>query len=390
MITQPTSSTARGQPAPVIANRLLFLGVLMIILVAGLDPKGYHFHNDVTRLADGPGLHFGRFGRAHTGPFMTPDQADKLNAAGFTIEAVTTLTNLDNGSFRLLATFHSGDDGSQLLIGQWRQFLVVMNGDDYDHTRKFPRLTAEIPATNLHPTLLTITTGPAGTRLYLDGKRTAFNRHLHLIMPSSPEPARLTLGASIHASNPWQGDIRGFGLVAGALSREEVSADFDRWKEQNDFSNAADERPLLLYRFTDRGTGSIRNEGSLAAPLFIPTGLWAIGRRALAPLDQHANHSRSDLEDSIVNLLGFIPFGITLALVLRPFFNRRRMVIFAVTLTGFLLSLVIELTQAWIPSRDSSLHDLLLNTIGGFLGALCIEFLHRRSRATFTSAAPNS
>ena len=37
---------------------------------------------------------------------------------------------------------------------------------------------------------------------------------------------------------------------------------------------------------------------------------------------------------------------------------------------GATLSLAIELTQVWLPNRDSSATDLFCNTLGTFLGAL--------------------
>lgn len=36
----------------------------------------------------------------------------------------------------------------------------------------------------------------------------------------------------------------------------------------------------------------------------------------------------------------------------------------------FLVSFAIEILQAWMPSRSSDLLDLLLNTLGAWLGAL--------------------
>jgi glycopeptide antibiotics resistance protein len=47
-------------------------------------------------------------------------------------------------------------------------------------------------------------------------------------------------------------------------------------------------------------------------------------------------------------------------------------------LIAFSFSLGIEIFQAWIPSRDSSSLDLLLNTMGGFLGVVVYCRLVRR------------
>lgn len=373
-----TAVTSSQRPRFPFFSKCLFVVVLVITLIAGLDPKGYHFRNEVTWLANEPGLQFGRYGRAHTEPFVTPAIAEQLNAHGFTIELVTTLTNLPSSGFRILATFHSGDDGSQLLIGQWHQTLVAMNGDDYDHTRKFPRITADMPAPTTAPALITITTGPAGTSLYINGKREAIRGTLHLILPSSPVPARLTLGASVHASNPWEADIRGLALYAHPLTRNDVTKHALHWAEQKSFAFAAADSPLLLYRFTERTGAVVKSEGELKADLILPSHLWALGRRALAPLSQHASQSRSDHEDTVINLLGFIPFGFTFALSLGVAVPGRTKKVILTTLVGLLLSLLIELAQAWLPSRDSSMHDLLLNGAGAFLGSSILVMIPRR------------
>ncbi|NTV84832.1 MAG: VanZ family protein [Bacteroidales bacterium] len=38
-------------------------------------------------------------------------------------------------------------------------------------------------------------------------------------------------------------------------------------------------------------------------------------------------------------------------------------------IAGFAVSLSIELTQVWLPGRDSSLLDLTANTVGSTIGA---------------------
>jgi VanZ family protein len=77
--------------------------------------------------------------------------------------------------------------------------------------------------------------------------------------------------------------------------------------------------------------------------------------------------------DSLVNLLGFVPLGLALALLWggtaasRPQPPRRWLaLLFAMSL----LSLGLELGQWLMPSRYMSIDDLILNTLGGGLGLL--------------------
>ena len=80
----------------------------------------------------------------------------------------------------------------------------------------------------------------------------------------------------------------------------------------------------------------------------------------------------SFVKDVTVNVLGFIPFGFLLASLLRTSLRSNWKLALVTTAAGFLLSFVIELIQAWMPSRDSSLLDLLMNTTGTLLGTLIV------------------
>jgi hypothetical protein len=71
------------------------------------------------------------------------------------------------------------------------------------------------------------------------------------------------------------------------------------------------------------------------------------------------------LRDAVLNVLLFLPLGWSL--------RRHRSARFALV-TCCLLSALIEFSQYhWIPGRDSSLRDILTNSLGGYLGVLLAE-----------------
>jgi hypothetical protein len=70
------------------------------------------------------------------------------------------------------------------------------------------------------------------------------------------------------------------------------------------------------------------------------------------------------LLDWLLNLIGFVPFGILVA-GLFP----HRGIIRTATLASLVLSLSIEVGQIFLPGRYPSSEDLLLNLVGGALGA---------------------
>ncbi len=73
--------------------------------------------------------------------------------------------------------------------------------------------------------------------------------------------------------------------------------------------------------------------------------------------------------DIVVNVVGFMPLGIVFYGFLQCFSGQftRHSHLLAVVFC-LLLSLGIELAQAWIPTRYSTIQDLILNTFGAWLG----------------------
>jgi VanZ family protein len=78
---------------------------------------------------------------------------------------------------------------------------------------------------------------------------------------------------------------------------------------------------------------------------------------------------RASRGDMLNNLVLYLPFGFALSAWLAPRLGRLGCLLLAI-FAGFLLSLSMELLQASIPLRVSSLRDLALNTAGSALGAL--------------------
>ncbi len=84
----------------------------------------------------------------------------------------------------------------------------------------------------------------------------------------------------------------------------------------------------------------------------------------------HFEPNRGFFSDTIINLLGFVPLGFVLSIVLGGSGRlSNRDVLMTTVAMCFVFSLSIEIAQAWLPSRSSSLQDWVLNTSGGWLGA---------------------
>jgi glycopeptide antibiotics resistance protein len=83
----------------------------------------------------------------------------------------------------------------------------------------------------------------------------------------------------------------------------------------------------------------------------------------------HLTWARAGQREMLNNVLLYLPLGFCVALIVEPRFGRVAGLVAAVA-GGALLSLGMELLQASVPMRVSSLKDLSLNAAGAFLGAL--------------------
>jgi glycopeptide antibiotics resistance protein len=76
--------------------------------------------------------------------------------------------------------------------------------------------------------------------------------------------------------------------------------------------------------------------------------------------------------DILINVVGFIPLGFLLAGYLKHKGFRSVAFVFLSVAVGFGISLLIEILQAFLPSRLSSIVDLITNTSGTMIGCLVL------------------
>jgi len=202
--------------------------------------------------------------------------------------------------------------------------------------------------------LRTPATGPNGT--YPDGRSvaridgvfaTAEWRDLALAI--APGELRIAVDGEVRARTalpaaPLQGWNPGYALALG----NEMTHD----------------RPWLgAIRRAVVGTGGIAVDYARAGVLEVPPRFWrAIGPGTLVPFGEH------NFRDAALNLVGYVPLGLLLG-AWRRGRSRRWRLAWPIGLV-FLISATFETLQFALPERHPSITDLLLNTLGGALGAL--------------------
>lgn len=344
--------------------------LLLIIIAAGLSPRGFRLANKVSWLEDKAGIRFKRFGIAYSHSLNDSIRPSMDGADGFSIQIALKPATHRRSKFQFILALHDGKDSEQLVIGQWRSNLIFMNGDDYAYRRRIRRMTVDLASQSPSARFITLTSGKEGTRLYLDGKIVNTQKDLNLKIPPGGN-LRLLLGNSVYGKQPWSGEILGLAFYNRILSSQKAAIHFDRWSKDRIFSFAKDEKASLLYLFDEmEGLIALDHSGG-GYHLQIPLRMHVFERQILNLPSIEFTAQSSFIRDILINLFGFMPFGFVLFATLIRFGGllERHPVLFTAA-TCLFVSLTIEIFQAWIPSRSSHLLDLVFNTLGGWVGAL--------------------
>ena len=153
-----------------------------------LYPQKYRFRNNLVRPPQGTELIFDRYGVAYTPGIISETEAALLAHQGFTILLSLGRPEVAQSGYSIIAQVHSGDDGSQLLIGHWSDYVIAMNGEDYRNTQGRPNLTAKLPQTNGVVVSIIVSSSAEGSQTYLNSELGNRNEATVLEIPSLPLP----------------------------------------------------------------------------------------------------------------------------------------------------------------------------------------------------------
>ena len=358
---------------------VLTIVVLSVILVTGLKSKDFSRSNNAGWIADRPGIRFEKIGVAYTDSISGLIQEHISARREFSVEIALKPESFGDEGFCFIFLIHEGHDRSQLLIGQWRSSLIVMNGDDYDNRRKTKRIsytsTSTIPDTHL----LSVTSGPEGSKIYLDGRLVKGRKDLRLEIPDDKN-SRLLLGNSVYGNHPWSGDIYGVALYDSVLSESDIETHFQVFSKTRRFAFTKQPPPLMLFPLDEKRGKLAKNHPGGTRPLHLPSRMKVLSPRIFprGRLEHLFDRRIFTNRDALLNFFGFVPLGVLLsATLIRLGGRNRRHSVMATLLAGFLISLFIETVQAWIPDRNSDIQDLILNTIGTLVGAASCKYFTR-------------
>jgi len=365
---------------------ILCMAVIVVILVAGLWP----FHspnNDVTWLAGENGLRFGVHGIAlGSGAFKT--RSSDNSASGSLEIWLEPARSRSRRTILAFADFGPTPASFMLQQGTGKLILQRRNTDDQGEARTAELVIAGALAEQQRR-FVTITLGPHSTSVYLDGV---------LVKTSEIQgraagafDGRLVLGTSVTASDSWSGEVLGLAIYGQELTPAKVLGNYQDWTQYHRPVPSEDEQPRALYLFSERDGGVSHNELNSSTDLIIPARYLVLQPEFLAVPWRHYHATWSYWADAGINIVGFIPLGVFLAAYFSTMWSTAAAEIMAVLL-GFVTSLTIESLQAYLPTRDSGINDLITNTLGTALGVLLYRstLFHNLMRQLFDTQSRTS
>jgi hypothetical protein len=226
------------------------------------------------------------------------------------------------------------------------------------------------------PVVVTITSGEAGTATYTDGR--LIKKLANFAISNQDLTGQFVIGNSPTTAYSWSGQLRGLAIYNRELSAAEVSQSSVDWIKGSDVDSTKRAGAIARYLFDEENGNVVRNEVDSSTNLLIPERFFVLHPEFLErPWDEYRPGWRY-WKNIAVNVVGFIPLGF----FFYAYFSHLRSCEHSAALTialGFAVSLTIEVLQAFLPTRDSGMTDLITNTFGTTLGVMA--FRHRAVQA---------
>lgn len=359
---------------------ILALVITAILLGVGLRPFNYRPRNNVSWNVALSSLDFTGPAAVYALGKFPPDLMD--TDRGLTLEIGIKPARSYNRNLPQILTLSDEDGWELLMIGQWKDNLIIRNIEESRHGKLTLKEAGfgQVLITDRR-SLITLVFTEKEVRLFIDGEPMGKSA---LPLPKVRHRAQylLSLGSAPTAKATWHGQIYGAGLISRDLDDEEIGERAAAWKRSGIFPAVKDPHHVFLFSF-DTGVRSYAdNTAGKDWDLVIPGTLKPPRRDFLVLPWKEFDPTRSYMLDMVVNLLGFIPFGgiICLLLLDTPHSESKWDVLAGTVIIGSLLSLFIEVNQGFLFSRASSLVDLFMNTLGAGLGALVLLVILRAGK----------
>ena len=162
------------------------------------------------------------------------------------------------------------------------------------------------------------------------------------------------------------------------LTPPQVARRYETWTRMGEPEMTGDERYAALYLFKEHGGNLVHNQSGPGPDLLIPEKYQIEDQTFLMPFWKEGfDFSWGYWENVIKNIGGFVPLGFFFCAWFSLKRSTRRAAL-VTTILGALVSITIEVLQAYLPTRDSGTTDIITNTFGTWVGVMLYRYVAAR------------
>lgn len=363
------------------AKRLLVFSIFLIVCI--LWPFDFFEENAVRWLQNEKGIEF--YGNGIVMSSMPPKKLFEslVDGDGFSLEVwLSTAKKYQKGPARIISysknpylrNFTLAQDGHKLVM-RLRTTKTNKNGVN-------PFFTVLDVFTNTEKMHIAITYDGKWQTIYVNGNKRGRKSIPGGRFENWDRKFYLILGNEGTADRPWFGKLFQVKIHNRILAPVEIQQSYMFEKEGNleKYPPAMQKDGLAVdYRF-DEGKGSLIGDSvgnNEPIDLYLPKFL----RKCGVTLLSWPNISIQQIlksSDVVLNIILFVPFGFLMHGVIRVKYGLSWKAFVVVCMSGIALSLSLEILQHLSISRNSSLLDLINNSVGTIIGAMlgCVYIKH--------------
>jgi VanZ family protein len=338
---------------------------IVAILIATLWPFNFFPPNRVRWLPEANGIRFYGDGVVVSKSPLLSGEAESGNRSSLEV----LLRPAGIKSVHTILSFYAPNNPRQFLVRQYTDGLLVSHDFADEQSKvKTTKFDVDHAFQEGKLVLLTMTFGPNGTIVYLNGnKAQIFSK---FTISQRDLAGEIVMGTSAVRYEPWKGDVRGLAIFSKELTAAEALRHYRDWIDRRnppDLDGAA-----ARYDFID-GAGQDIHNAILSGPdLEIPKRFLVPYKPLLKSVAREFEPSWNYVEDVAINVAGFVPLGFIFCAYLGCTRNRRQAILYSIV-AGGVLSFIIEVLQAYIPQRYSGTTDIITNTLGAAVGAVLAQ-----------------
>lgn len=352
------------------ASKLKILRVLCILVLCGIFVVGlWPFHapiNEVTWLENADGVEFGSHGTLVSTKAFAP--ASSGGKPFCSIEISLSPRSLDDSG--TILAFFTPEPGIQYSLDQFGADMALQNRSQNPNSRaKGARSGVYVRDVFLSRELLlvAIASGVAGTSIYVDGVLLGAIPQFRL--STGDCSGQLVLGTSPFVNSSWSGQLRQLAIYNQELTADQVSRHFESWTAKKRFDVGQDEHVAALYLFDEHQGRTVQDSSGSEINLAIPERFVIMQEKFLEPPLQEFHNDWGYWKNVLINIGGFVPLGFLFYAYL-AMAKRSGLPALTTVILGAAVSLTIEVLQAYLPTRDSGVTDIITNTLGSGVGVM--------------------